>query len=163
MVRLLKTPSDIAPAPRLMESLYIGTCKCSKPIQTGEQIWYDPLTKKVECYTCGRTSQANAQSGLSLVADIDEAQALIDRINNLLHLPERSSKADAEIAALTKKLKRLAKTDKNALKYLRTGKDGNAFIVRYTGVCRKCRTTVEKGEAAVYINNAIICSKCGTA
>jgi len=104
----------------------------------------------------------NAQNGVTAVADVDETQATIDRINSLLHLPERSSKADAEIATLTKKLKRLAKTEKSALKYLRTGKDGSVFIVRYTGVCRKCRTTVEKGEAAVYINNAIICSKCGT-
>ncbi len=164
MVRHAKlVPSDVTPVPKLMESLYVGTCRCSRAIQRGEQIWYDPLTKKVECYTCGRTNQANARNGVSAVAEVDETQAVIDRINSLLHLPERSAKADAEIVTLTKRLKRLAKSDKNALKYLRTGKEGNAFIVRYTGVCRKCRSTVEKGEAAVYVNSAIICSKCGTA
>jgi len=154
-------PSDQAPSPRLMESLYIGTCRCSKPIQKGEQIWYDPLTKKVECYTCGRSSQASAQQNLSTVAEVDEVQAVIDRINSLQHLPDRSAKADNEILTLTRRLKSLAKTEKNALKYFRQGKEGNIFTVRYTGVCRKCRNTVEKGETAIYINKAIICSKCG--
>ncbi len=154
-------PSDKAPASRLMESLYVGNCKCSKRIQKGEQIWYDPLTKRVECYTCGRAAQADAQQGLTKVADIDEVQSAIDRINNLRRLPERSTKAEAEIATLTKRLKSLAKTEKNALKYFRQGKEGNVFTVRYTSACRKCRSTVEIGQTAIYINNAIICSKCG--
>ncbi len=154
-------PSDKAPAPRLMESLYVGNCRCSKRIQKGEQIWYDPLTKKVECYTCGRSTQTSAQQGLSTVAEIDEVQSTIDRINNLQRLPERSAKAETEIGTLTRRLKTLAKTEKNALKYFRQGKEGNVFTARYLSVCRKCRNTVDIGQTAIYINNAIICSKCG--
>lgn len=154
-------PSDAAPSARLMQSLYVGNCKCSKRIQKGDQIWYDPITKKAECYTCGRTAKAEASSGLSKVADIDETQAVIDRINNLKRLPERSAKAEAEIVTLTKQLKTLAKKDKNALKYFRQGKEGSVFTARYTSVCRKCRKMVEIGETAIYINSAIICSKCG--
>ncbi len=154
-------PADKVPAPRIMESLYVGNCTCTKRIQKGEQIWYDPLTKKVECYSCGRAAQSNAQQGLSSVAEIDEVQTAIDRINNLQRLPERSAKADNEINTLTKRLKVLAKTEKNALKYFRQGKEGNVFTVRYVSPCRKCRSTVDIGQTAIYINNAIICSKCG--
>lgn len=154
-------PSDIAPAPKLMASLYSGACKCTKAIQKGDQIWYDPLSKKVECYTCGRAAQDSAQQSLTAVAEIDETQAIIDRINNLRRLPERNAKHEAEIKTLTKRLKIRAKTEKNALKYFRQGKEGNVFTVRYTGVCRKCRHAVEKGETAIYINSAMICSKCG--
>ncbi len=154
-------PSDIAPTPRLMESLYVGNCKCSKRIQKGDRIWYDPLTKKVECYTCGRTTKAEAAKGVTKVADVDETQAIIDRIKNLQRLPERSAKAEAEIVALTKQLKNTAKKDKNALKFFRQGKEGSVFIARYLSVCRKCRKAVDIGETAIYINSAIICSKCG--
>ena len=154
-------PSDMAPAPRLMEALYVGNCQCSKRIQKGEHIWYDPLTKKVECYTCGRSAQTSAQQGLSTVAEVDEAQTAIDRINNLQRLPERSAKANSEINTLMKRLKALAKTEKNALKYFRQGKEGSVFTVRYISACRKCRATVAIGQTAIYINNAIICSKCG--
>lgn len=154
-------PSDVAPAARLMESLYGGNCKCSKRIQKGDQIWYDPVTKIVECYSCGRSAKTDATKGVSKVAEVDETQATIDRINNLKRLPERSAKAEAEIVTLTKRLKSMAKKDKNALKFFRQGKEGSVFIARYTSVCRKCRKTVDIGETAIYINSAIICSKCG--
>lgn len=157
-------PADRAPSPKLMESLYVGSCICSKSIQKGDQIWYDPLTKKVECYTCGRSAQENAQQSLSPVgevAEVDEVQATIDRINNLRRLPERNAKHEAEISTLLRRLKLMAKRDKNALKFFRHGKEGNVFIVRYTGVCRKCRNVVERGETAIYINSVMICSKCG--
>lgn len=95
------------------------------------------------------------------VADIAETQALIDRIKNLQRLPQRSAKAEAEMVSLTKRLKALAKRDKNALKYFRQGKEGSVFIARYLSVCRKCRKAVDIGETAIYINSAIICSKCG--
>lgn len=154
-------PSDLAPAARLMQSLYSGNCKCSRRIQKGDQIWYDPVTKKVECYSCGHSAKSEAASGVSKVADIDETQALIDRINNLKRLPERSAKSESEIVALTKRLKTIAKTNKNALKFFRQGKEGSVFTARYTSVCRKCRKVVEVGDTAIYINSAIICSKCG--
>jgi hypothetical protein len=115
----------------------------------------------VECYTCGRTTKAEAAKGVTKVADVDETQAIIDRIKNLQRLPERSAKAEAEIVALTKQLKNTAKKDKNALKFFRQGKEGSVFIARYLSVCRKCRKAVDIGETAIYINSAIICSKCG--
>lgn len=96
-----------------------------------------------------------------IVAETDEVREAIERLNKLLFTPQKNKSAEAEVVKLTKLLKRMAKTDKDALKFFRQGKDGNVFTVRYTGVCRRCRCTVERGETAIYINQAIICSKCG--
>lgn len=107
------------------------------------------------------TSGKGITPGSIKVAAIEETQALIDRIKNLQRLPQRSAKAEAEMVSLTKRLKALAKRDKNALKFFRQGKEGSVFIARYLSVCRKCRKAVDIGETAIYINSAIICSKCG--
>lgn len=121
-------------------------------------------TEKKELATDNKVVSAknNAKAtGATRVAEVEEIQAMIDRIKNLQRLPQRSAKAEAEIVSLTKRLKALAKKDKNALKYFRQGKEGSVFIARYLSVCRKCRRAVDIGETAVYINSAIICSKCG--
>lgn len=83
--------SDI-PNSRIIIARYRGTCSCGKVWSVGDQIEWDPISKKPSCLSCFQRRQQLSKCNLSEVAsDSDHFTEIVERIKRIGGLPSPAS------------------------------------------------------------------------